>query len=198
MILLFFLSFKKIQILVGNCWRLKSLPFYKLPHCGVRIHFANFKSNSIYNYKSLIGILWIMQYRSLKNFLKNWKPNMSPVYRFLCDCIVCSMQSQNVFFPNLKNSKKFELSLHWELRTTAQTTPKWSENDILKQCVFLGIGILTKWKWVMKKYEKTSRSYFWILSIDVVENQNSEHRIVPIILDTSNIKIWNISSDFEM
>ena len=98
MILLFFLSFKKIQILVGNCWRLKSLPFYKLPHCGVRIHFANFKSNSIYNYKSLIGILWIMEYRSLKKFLKNWKPNMSPVYRFLCDCIVCSMQSQNVFF----------------------------------------------------------------------------------------------------
>ena len=45
----------------------------------------------------------------------------------------------------------------------------------------------------MKKYEKNK-----ITLLDVVENQNFEHRIIPNILDISNIKISNISSDFEM
>ena len=176
---------------------MKTFPFYKLPNCYiifnywifvydcstrrtsidiVRIYFTNFKSNSIYNYNSLIGTLPKIENQRfhyisksvimddgisfIEKISKNWKPNMSPVYRFLCDCIVCSMQSQNVFFQIWKIPR----NLNYHCIENSEQLPRRRQSGV--RMTYWSSVFFWELDWrnesELWKSTKKTRSYFWM------------------------------------
>ena len=128
----------------------------------------------------------------IEKISKNWKPNMSPVYRSLCDCIVCSMQSENIFFQIWKIPR----NLNYHCIENSEQLPRRRQSGVRMTYWSSVFFWELDWRNESELWKSTKKNK--IILLDVVKNQNSKHRIVPIILDIRNIKILNISSNFEM